>query len=46
MVWKVASYEKVKDVVGGRYNCSMCHTPQATNVDTPKNSFVRAKAAK
>ena len=33
MVWKVASYEKAKDVVGARYNCSMCHTPQASNVD-------------
>ena len=46
MVWVVADYETAKDVVGSRYNCSMCHTTQATNVDTPKNSFVRAKAAK
>jgi len=40
MVWKVASYEKVKDVVGARYNCSMCHTAQASNVDTPATTFV------
>jgi cytochrome c-type protein NapB len=40
MVWKVASYEQAKDVVGSRYNCNMCHTPQASNVDTPATSFV------
>ncbi len=43
MVWKVASYEKVKDVVGARYNCSMCHTPQASNVNTPATTFVPLK---
>ncbi|MBW2275662.1 MAG: nitrate reductase cytochrome c-type subunit [Deltaproteobacteria bacterium] len=43
MVWKVASYETVKDVVGARYNCSMCHTPQASNVATPATSFVPLK---
>lgn len=41
MVWKVQGYEKAKDVVGGRYNCSMCHTAQATNVATPESSFVQ-----
>ena len=46
MVWVVKSYETAKDVVGNRYNCSMCHTPQATNVKTPKNRFVRVKAPK
>jgi len=40
MVWVVKGYEDVKDVVGSRYNCSMCHTPQATNVDTPASSFI------
>lgn len=40
MIWKVQGYKKAKDVVGSRYNCSMCHTAQATNVDTPANSFV------
>jgi cytochrome c-type protein NapB len=46
MVWVVKNYETAKDVVGNRYNCSMCHTPQATNVKTPKNRFVRVKAPK
>jgi nitrate reductase cytochrome c-type subunit len=46
MVWVVANYETAKDVVGNRYNCSMCHTPQATNVRTPENSFERVKAPK
>ena len=32
MIWVVKDYKKIKDVVGARYNCSMCHTPQATNV--------------
>jgi nitrate reductase cytochrome c-type subunit len=44
MVWVVASYQKAVDVVGSRYNCVMCHTPQATNVKTPKSSFVVEKA--
>jgi cytochrome c len=46
MVWVVKRYATAKDVVGNRYNCSMCHTPQATNVKTPKNRFVRVKAPK
>lgn len=46
MVWVVANYETAKDVVGNRYNCSMCHTPQATNVATPKSEFVRVKMPK
>jgi len=28
---------------GARYNCTMCHAPQATNVATPKNSFIRVE---
>ena len=43
MVWVVKRYEDAGDVVGSRYNCDMCHTPQATNVDTPKSDFVRLK---
>jgi cytochrome c-type protein NapB len=43
MVWVVKGYEDAKDVVGGRYNCTMCHAPQATNVDTPSSDFVRLK---
>jgi cytochrome c-type protein NapB len=45
MVWVVKSYEDAKDVVGNRYNCNMCHTPQATNVDTPKSTFIRLERA-
>ncbi|MBW2269909.1 MAG: nitrate reductase cytochrome c-type subunit [Deltaproteobacteria bacterium] len=41
MVWVVKGYEDAKDVVGDRYNCDMCHTPQATNVDTPSSTFIR-----
>jgi nitrate reductase cytochrome c-type subunit len=41
MAWVVKSYEDAKDVAGTRYNCDMCHTPQATNVDTPKSTFIR-----
>ena len=39
MVWVVKDYRKTQDLMGARYNCNMCHTPQATNVATPKNSF-------
>jgi len=39
MIWVVKDYRKIQDVMGGRYNCNMCHTPQATNVATPKNGF-------
>lgn len=35
MVWKVQGYQKVDDVAGTRFNCTMCHTPQAMNVRTP-----------
>ena len=46
MVWVVKGYEQAKDVVGTRYHCSMCHTPQATNVSTPRSDFVPAKLVK
>jgi cytochrome c-type protein NapB len=45
MIWVVQGYEKAKDVVGSRFECSICHTPQATNVDTPTSSFVRIEVA-
>lgn len=38
-VWVITSYRKDDDVVGFRYNCVQCHTPQATNVETPKSTF-------
>jgi len=43
MVWVVKGYEQAKEVAGTRYDCDMCHTPQATNVDTPKSDFIRLK---
>jgi cytochrome c-type protein NapB len=36
----VAGYKEGENLSGARYNCIMCHTPQATNVDTPRSSFV------
>lgn len=43
MAWVVKDYKKNDDVFGARYNCDMCHTPQANNVDTPNNRFVSAQ---
>jgi cytochrome c-type protein NapB len=42
-IWVVKGYEKAKEVAGNRYSCNMCHTPQATNVDTPASFFIRLK---
>jgi cytochrome c-type protein NapB len=39
MVWVVKDYAKTQDVAGARFNCNLCHTPQATNVATPINGF-------
>jgi len=39
MVWKVQGYKKGGDVAGTRFNCTMCHTPQAMNVRTPDSLF-------
>jgi cytochrome c-type protein NapB len=39
MVWKVEGYQKGDDLAGSRYNCSMCHTPQARSTRTPVNRF-------
>ncbi len=46
MVWVVKGYKEDKEINMARYNCSMCHTPQATNVDTPNSKFVEMKAEK
>jgi cytochrome c-type protein NapB len=46
MVWVVRSYQKADDVVGTRYDCTMCHVPQATDVRTPGTDFVTVKAPK
>jgi cytochrome c-type protein NapB len=43
MVWVVEGYKEINDLYAARYNCSMCHTPQATNVSTPNNRFVAAR---
>jgi cytochrome c-type protein NapB len=43
MVWVVQAYE-VRDKVGARYNCLMCHVPQATNVKSLPSQFVREKS--
>ncbi|MBW2289204.1 MAG: nitrate reductase cytochrome c-type subunit [Deltaproteobacteria bacterium] len=43
MVWVVQGYEDTKEIVGNRYNCTMCHTAQATNVDTPSTKFITLK---
>jgi nitrate reductase cytochrome c-type subunit len=39
MAWKVQGYKKGDDVAGTRFNCTMCHTPQAMNVKTPGSLF-------
>jgi len=41
MASKVSGYRKGEDVAGARYNCSMCHAPQALNVSTPRNLLGR-----
>ena len=43
MVWVVRGYEDSGDVAGSRYNCTICHTQQATNVDTPRSKFINLK---
>jgi nitrate reductase cytochrome c-type subunit len=45
MVWVVKGYE-ASDLVGNRFNCTMCHTPQATNVRDLPSRFVREKSKK
>jgi cytochrome c-type protein NapB len=43
MAWVVKSYKDTDDLAGSRYNCSMCHTPQAENARTIKSTFERVK---
>lgn len=45
MVWVVKGYQKAEDVYGARYNCTMCHAPQATNVKDLASRFVREPKA-
>jgi cytochrome c-type protein NapB len=45
LVWVVEGYE-VRDKVGARYDCMMCHAPQATNVKDLPSRFVREKSEK
>lgn len=44
MVTVVSGYVKGDDVYGARWNCVMCHAPQATNVKDLGSRFVREKA--
>jgi cytochrome c-type protein NapB len=46
MAWVVMDYEAVEEVAGARFNCNMCHTPQATNVATPTNDFDSPRSAR
>ena len=43
MAWTVEKYVDAGDLAGTRYHCTMCHTPQATNVKTPASEFVTLK---
>lgn len=43
MAWKVEKYVDAGDLAGTRYDCTMCHTPQATDVKTPASGFVTLK---
>jgi cytochrome c-type protein NapB len=40
-VWVVRGYEEGDDVYGARFDCTMCHAPQATNVKDLGSRFVR-----
>jgi nitrate reductase cytochrome c-type subunit len=42
---RVQGYRKAEDVVGSRYDCVMCHAPQAGNVKSPKSLFRGDEAA-
>jgi cytochrome c-type protein NapB len=41
MVWVVKGYEDHPDQFSQRYDCVMCHAPQATNVKDIDTTFVR-----
>ncbi len=46
MVWVVKGYKKGKEVNNARYDCRICHVPQAVDIDTPNTTFVSMKADK
>jgi cytochrome c-type protein NapB len=46
MVWIVKGYKKGKEVSNARYDCRMCHAPQAMDIDTPNTTFVTMNADK
>ncbi|MBW2713097.1 MAG: nitrate reductase cytochrome c-type subunit [Deltaproteobacteria bacterium] len=46
MVWIVKGYKQGKEMNMARYECIMCHTTQASNVDTPNTKFVTMKEEK
>lgn len=46
MVWVVKKYKKGKEVNNARYDCRMCHAPQAIDIDTPNTTFVTMKQDK
>jgi len=39
MLVVIDGYEKSSELSGTRFNCTLCHAPQATNVESPKNLF-------
>jgi nitrate reductase cytochrome c-type subunit len=39
MVWVVKGFEDADDLVGTRFNCSMCHVPVANNARVIENNF-------
>jgi len=39
----IEGYEASETVAGSRYNCVLCHTPQALNVSEPENEFESEK---
>ncbi|MBW2282158.1 MAG: nitrate reductase cytochrome c-type subunit, partial [Deltaproteobacteria bacterium] len=43
---RVDGYKKADDVVGSRYDCMMCHAPQAGNVKSLKSLFRGDEAKK
>ncbi len=46
MITIVTGYKQGKDINMAQYNCNMCHTPVASNVDTPGSSFVQMRRTK
>jgi len=46
MITIVKGYERGKEINMAQYNCNMCHTPVASNVDTPSSKFVEMQSAK